>query len=1436
MVLRVSETDEAVRAVREAVRLFSSREGEGAEGCACSLDFIDSVTVCPGFVENVDAFVDIMDRISNGRFLKGEESGLGEEWVELDWLKAKGYYGIEAFVANWLEVALRFSWMNFNGGKKRGVKLKEKLNVAGVAANVYWRKKGCVDWWVKLDAATRRNVYSIVLGKGAKPLTAEILEMMNSSEDHKSMFASGAESSPWIKNVTSLQSAKLTVPGVDTRVGPFLRPALISGNYSSLASMLNGLFILQNISAILLACQHSEFDQENVLFSSLESITTVSDCVYRKIRGLLMVISLDCTKIELFEEENVKIRTKKLKEKVCGPGRKKKGGNQKAKRLNPNLKSSKDDSKIDTPSKGQFHGVISGENIDTTKSASEARTVSTKEHGEGFAEGNSQGASRKGRKRRKEAKKCLTTDPAEVWRSQTRSVEVISSFISQSGTVKDIGVSENSFVANSSDYLSASTEKHFLGLSTSTCLPTGEDKLGQSNEQDCIAASVEVSKCVGLEQNELSNQETEVNSTSSCLDNTISAVDCSAKPPLAPIVEIDNVTCDEDNVKKVRGCLSESDSCPGLAVEGIRSQDGVTPMKELKGRRYYNSINSLGCRPYEWPAEAPTHLSSFNSHLPPATDRLHLDVGYNWQNHFHEPFTVVRNRPTENGCNQILSQPLPMSLDWPLMVRNSCGLPVTCSYDPGYMLRKQSSFHQGFSVQSVQHNAATSDDERTYTGDYVDLSDLTNSYEVTDEQENQCMSEEEFEVHTVSGMDYSQYFGGGVMYWNPADHPGNSFSRPPSLSSDDSSWAWREADMSRTVDDMVAFSSSYSTNGLASPSAASFCSPFDPLAPGVGYVIQGSDVAGKLMHSTSAIANLAAEENVAGSFSSLPSDGEVKTPDSLPYPILRPIIVPNISRERSRSEFKRSHHELQSPCVPLNRRDHPRIKRPPSPVVLCVPRAPHPPPPSPIGDPRKRRGFPTVRSGSSSPRHWGVRGFLHDGINFEESCILGDGNDVVWPSWRNKTIPAHGMIQPIPGTLLQDRLIALSHLTRDQEHPDVKLPLQPPESLSCQTSSGSVSLMHSVLHEEIDAFWKQVAVKNFRRKPYINWAVKRVSRSLQVLWPRSRTNIFGSNSTGLSLPTSDVDLVVCLPPVRNLEPIKEAGILEGRNGIKETCLQHAARYLANQEWVKNDSLKMVENTAIPIIMLVVEVPWDFINPVASTLSIVKEDSAELPSEEGCPLRTNMVNLESSDVPTYSELNNGDAKGMNLIRIDISFKSPSHTGLQTTELVKELTEQLPAAIPLALVLKQFLADRSLDQSYSGGLSSYCLVLLITRFLQHEHHHGRPINQNFGSLLIDFFFFFGNVFDPRQMRISVRGSGVYVNRERGCSIDPIYIDDPLFPANNVGRNCFRIHQCIKAFADAYSTLANEQNYLPGKRDSSTGTAYNLLQKIIPSIGLL
>jgi hypothetical protein len=37
-------------------------------------------------------------------------------------------------------------------------------------------------------------------------------------------------------------------------------------------------------------------------------------------------------------------------------------------------------------------------------------------------------------------------------------------------------------------------------------------------------------------------------------------------------------------------------------------------------------------------------------------------------------------------------------------------------------------------------------------------------------------------------------------------------------------------------------------------------------------------------------------------------------------------------------------------------------------------------------------------------------------------------------------------------------------------------------------------------------------------------------------------------------------------------------------------LQHAARYLADQDWVKTDSMKTIENTAVPIIQLVAQMP------------------------------------------------------------------------------------------------------------------------------------------------------------------------------------------------------------------------------------------------------
>ncbi|XP_047341553.1 uncharacterized protein LOC124945204 [Impatiens glandulifera] len=1420
LLARTSETNKSERLIHDSVRLFNSKEGERLENSACcsqgSKDFLDSITVCESFVENVESFIASMDEMSNGSFLRGEENGLCAKWAELEWLKNKGYYSIGAFVVNRLEVALRLSWLNCHAGKKRGVKLKDKVGMSGIAANVYWRKKGCIEWWTKLDVAMRRKIFQTFFGKAAKSLVSEMGKGANGT-CHGEICISCAESRKKLRLNRSVSSQ-----------GDLFclsqNPAERSGKYPSYASSIFGLFILEDIVTLLSQYQHSEYGEERVFFSSLISVSTISDFIFRKFRDLLMLVSLDCTKLELLEEDSLTLSSKKSNEKVATTTtRKKKSRSRNTKRQNPVQKSSGNDPPFNQPTKDHDNGSTCTKGTDSAfpNGAADKPQIIKKEHCSKVVNDNVKRVSRKGKNKESEVKKVGLGNAVEVILSECKSMDADRPSASQ-GEANGPGCGSGDCVVlnGSKDVLSSIGSIPKLDTSNLVGEQVGGNNLVQITRTGSVVSAPE--SRTELNHGGIPNVKTDKH-TADADGGTVKEM-----PSNIPVTELD---VSQSKKVNLRGYIiaKETDTKPMFS-------EVTTRVVDVEGQNTYSresrigtgSINSLACHSHEWPRVPLVHLSSFNSHLPAATDRLHLDVSYNWKNHFLQSFSSsvpqIRNSRVEKVCSQVVACPLPMSLDWPPMVRNGCGLApaMACGYDSGFISRRQSSFQ---SLTRSMHKNAIVDDEWMYSGDFAELSDMTSCLELGDDQESHWVSEEELEMHAVSGMDYNQHFGGGVMYWNPSDYPTSSFSRPPSLSSDDGLWACREADMNRTVDDMVSFSSSYSTNGLTSPSAASFCSPFDPLGPAhqsVSYVVPGKEISGKLLHSSSTISESTTEEKASGSYSSKPCDGEAKLGDSLPYPILPPIIVSNVSRERTRADFKLS-HDLRSPCVPPSRREQPRIKRPPSPVVLCVPHAPRPPPP-PVSDARKHRGFPTVRSGSSSPRHWGLKGVYHDAMSFEEACMRVDGIEVVWPSWRNKSLMSHAINQGPPEALLQDHLIAISHLSHEQEHPDLAFPLEPPELPSCPSRKASLSSIHSLLHDEIDAFCKQIAERNLIRKPYINWAVKRVARSLQVLWPRSRTNVFGSNATGLSLPTSDVDLVVCLPPVRNLEPIKEAGILEGRNGIKETCLQHAARYLANQEWVRNDSLKIVENTAIPIIMLVVEVPHDLIIPAASTISTSKGKRVEVLGEQG---------------DTYGVgdgADNSSRKDAQSIHLDISFKSSSHTGLQTTELVKGLTEQFPAATFLALVLKQFLADRSLDQSYSGGLSSYCLILLITRFLQHEHHHGRPINQNFGGLLMDFLYFFGNLFDPRQMRVSVRGSGLYINRERGYSIDPICIDDPLFPTNNVGRNCFRIHQCIKAFADAYSTLESEFSSLPIDGDLHTRASYNLLSTIIPSIDLV
>lgn len=157
------------------------------------------------------------------------------------------------------------------------------------------------------------------------------------------------------ENTYVFQENTVSIQRPDPNVGYSMASVSISGNRCSLASVLKSLVLVQDIYSMLSACQDIEHIDGKIFFSSLDAVSTTSDCVLRKLRELLMVVSLDCTKCELLGEGNGMPSTKNHKEKLATNDHKKKGKNRNMKRPKPMTRSSVDDTKFVKGTKVPLH-------------------------------------------------------------------------------------------------------------------------------------------------------------------------------------------------------------------------------------------------------------------------------------------------------------------------------------------------------------------------------------------------------------------------------------------------------------------------------------------------------------------------------------------------------------------------------------------------------------------------------------------------------------------------------------------------------------------------------------------------------------------------------------------------------------------------------------------------------------------------------------------------------------------------------------------------------------------------------------------------------------------------------------------------------------------------------------------------------------------------
>lgn len=116
-----------------------------------------------------------------------------------------------------------------------------------------------------------------------------------------------------------------------------------------------------------------------------------------------------------------------------------------------------------------------------------------------------------------------------------------------------------------------------------------------------------------------------------------------------------------------------------------------------------------------------------------------------------------------------------------------------------------------------------------------------------------------------------------------------------------------------------------------------------------------------------------------------------------------------------------------------------------------------------------------------------------------------------------------------------------------------------------------------------------------------------------------------------------------------------------------------------------------------------------------------------------------------------------------IKVDISFNMAN--GLRAAELIKHYKKRFPAMPKLIYILKQFLYLRDLNEVYSGGLSSYALILMVVSFLQqHVREDARSGKANLGVLLVEFFELYGVHFNYTRTAIRITDDGAYLQKEQ------------------------------------------------------------------------
>ena len=308
-----------------------------------------------------------------------------------------------------------------------------------------------------------------------------------------------------------------------------------------------------------------------------------------------------------------------------------------------------------------------------------------------------------------------------------------------------------------------------------------------------------------------------------------------------------------------------------------------------------------------------------------------------------------------------------------------------------------------------------------------------------------------------------------------------------------------------------------------------------------------------------------------------------------------------------------------------------------------------------------------------------------------------------------------------------------------------------------------VNTCFNKLNNSIEEYYNELEETLLIQRKIKNEIAKYLLSIIKKLFPDSSILVYGSSLYNLDIDTSDLDLSITTESKISLIDL-EKSLLDQNN---------------NNQFSK---INAILSASVPIIKFEI-------------------DYLKLNNEEINHLYNLLKNTKY--YKTNYNIKNKEIKKnyMNIINIDISSNSANYKQIN---FIKHILADYPEIKPLIKIIKKILQIKDMNNSYKGGMSSYCLLLLIYSYIKFYHNEDKEstINNNdYGTLLINLLYFYILYVDFKSIIIAPHLSNPFI---MDCHLDSIpTIIEPI-SKQNVGKNIFKIFDVVNILYQIYKDI--------------------------------